>query len=207
MSDDGRQQPTAGATALADDEAAMKKGKGRMIAGMTAAVVVALAALAWFTLGGEEKRLYSDLGKKINGLESKHFDGFWGCAFRGFDLAKLENNEVLQAQIELRSQQGGRRYAQHVRDDCLPKLAELQPELDGLMPPEPIQPSVQRMADAVGELRSAWSNYIGYLDQKELEYDSAEAKPYITKIARGWYEFRKAHAELNEILREKLGKE
>ena len=42
------------------------------------------------------------------------------------------------------------------------------------------------------------------LDDPELEYDEEAARPHVTAIARGWYDFKKAHGAINKSIKAKL---
>ena len=39
---------------------------------------------------------------------------------------------------------------------------------------------------------------------QELKYDQESAKPHVTAVARGWYEFKKAYAEVNKKIKARL---
>lgn len=193
-----------GGPSLDAEEKAMRKGKGRMLAGMIAAVVAAVVLAVVFLASGGEAEAYRQFGRNVNGLKQEHFDQFWGCALRGENLADINDNEALMAQIDLRGVQGSKRYVAHVRDDCMENLAELRSKLDALIPPEDMQGDVNELAEATSQLRSAWSNFIAHVDSAET-YDSDAAREPITQIARGWYDFRRVHAQINSTIREKIG--
>ena len=197
-------QGPLGGPGLDAEEKAMRKGKGRMLAGMITAVVVAVVLAVVFMASGGEAEAYRNFGRNINGLKQAHFDQFWACALRGVNPAQVNDNEALQSQIHVRSLQGNKRYAEHVRDECMPKLQELRPKLDALIPPEEMQPKVRELGEAASALRSAWSNYIAYLETDD-GYDEDTAQEPITNIARGWYDFKRVHGEINSEIRDKIG--
>ena len=190
--------------ALADAESAMHKGRaGSLVAmiGLGVAVVVGLVML----IGGEdEARVYGELGKAINGLERENFDQFWGCALQGENIADLKTSTDLKTKVDGRGMERGRNYGQHVRSKCLPMLEGIGPKLDTLIAPDDLVASIAAMKKSNNDLRGAFSDYVGYLDDPELEYDQEAAKPYVTSIARAWYEFRKAHSEFNKAIKAKL---
>lgn len=194
------------AMTLSDAEAAMHKGRGGMIVAAVA-VLVALAGGFIFLVGGDDdRRVYSELGKAINGVRVAEFDQFWACLLQGENLADIKSNEDLEAKIELRAAKAPARFAKQLRDDCLPKLQAIEPKLSTLILPPDLKPSVGSVVTAVGDLRSACSNFVSYLDQPELVYDDEESRQKIKKIGRGWYDFRKAHAEANTVLKGHLEK-
>ena len=173
------EQPLAVSGSLADAEAAMHKGRGRSLL-VFAALAIALAGGLVFLVGGEDQaRVYGEIGRKINGLERGNFDQFWGCALPGDNV-----NDI--------------------RDKCMPKLQDIGPQLDTLIVPEDLKHDVKAMQEANGALRSAWSGFVAYLDDPELSYDEDVAKRHLQGIARGWYEFRKAHADVNKAIKSKL---
>ncbi len=190
--------------AFADAESAMHKGRaGSLIAmiGLGLAVAVGLVLL----VGGEDQaRVYGELGKTINGLEREHFDQFWGCALQGENIADLKTSTDLITKVDGRGMERGRNYGVHVRTKCLPMLEDIGPKLDTLIAPDDLVPSIMAMKKSNNDLRGAFSDYVGYLDDPELQYDQEAAKHDVTAIARGWYEFRKAHSEFNKQIKAKL---
>jgi hypothetical protein len=189
---------------LADAESAMHKGRaGSLIAmgGLGVAVVVGLVLL----VGGEDqKRVYGELGKTINGLERAHVEQFWGCVLQGENLEDLRTSTDLITKVDGRALERGRNYGQHVRSKCLPMLEKVGPQLETLIAPDDLKPEIAAMQKANEQVRTAWSAFISYLDDPELDYDQDVAKPYVTDVARGWYEFKKAYAEVNKKIKAKL---
>lgn len=197
------QTPILGGS-LADEEAAMRKGKGGTLALMGALGVALLAGLALVMTGGDEERVYGEIGKRINGVKQANFDQFWGCALQGANLRDIKTNADLAFQIDVRALERGRAYGLHLRDNCSDLLTDITPELEALIVPDDLRPEVDAMKQATGKLRSAVSSFIAYLDDPKLSYDSDKAAPMIQAIARGWYEFKKAHAQANKTLKAKL---
>lgn len=189
---------------LADAEGQMHKGRGGslvIMGGLGVAIVVGLVML----VGGEdEARVYGEIGKTINGLERAHVEQFWGCALQGENLKELRSSTDVITKVDGRGLERGRNYGQHVRHKCLPLLEDVGPQLDVLIAPEDLKPEISAMQKGNEQLRSAWSGFITYLDDPELQYDQEAAKPHVTQIARGWYEFKKAYAEVNKKIKVKL---
>ena len=191
--------------ALADAEAQMHRGRAGSLVAMAALGVAVVVGLVMLVGGEDQARVYGELGKTINGLERGSFDRFWGCALQGENVADLRTSTDLIAKVDGRGLERGRNYGVHVREKCLPLLKGIGPELDTLIVPADLQQNVTAMKDANNALRGAWSDYVGYLDDPELVYDQEKAKPFVTGIARGWYDFRKAYGALNKTIKAKLG--
>jgi hypothetical protein len=189
---------------LGDEEAAMRKGRAGSLAILIGFAVVAAAGLVFLMSGDDQARVYGDIGKKVNGLERAHFAQFWGCALAGENLADLRSNSDLTTQVNGRGVERGRSYGRHVREACMPKLQDINPQLATLIVPADLQPEIDALEKATGDLRTAWSGYIAYLDDPELEYAEEEARPLVAQIARGWYEFKKAHGAINQKIKAKL---
>jgi hypothetical protein len=200
---DGQNSPLLTGS-LGDDEAAMRKGRAGSLAILIGLGVAAVAGLVFLMSGDDEARVYGEIGKKINGLERAQFEQFWGCALQGENVSDLRSNSDLATHVNVRGIERGRSYGLHVRETCMPKLQEINPLLSTLIVPAELQPDVEALKKATGDLRSAWSGFIAYLDNPELEYAEEEAAPHITQIARGWYDFKKAHAAINQKIKAKL---
>ena len=190
---------------FSEDEAALKRGKGGVF-GVLAFIFVAGGLLLYYLMGdGDDTRVYRDLGKQLNGLKQAHFDQFWGCALPGANLSLIKTNTDLAAQLEGRASERGQAYALHLRDKCARRLTEIEPTLDTLITPDDLKAPVSEMKAATSKLRSGVGGLVSYLDDAELKYDSAAAAGYIENITRGWFEFRKASADLNKVLKARLG--
>ncbi len=191
-------------SALADAEAAMHKGRaGSLVAmaGLGAALLLGL----FFLMGGQDRaRVYGEIGRQINGLKHAHFDQFWGCALQGANVNDIKSNAELETQVGGRGQERGRAYGVHVREHCMPKLEEIGPKLDTLIVPADLQADVSGLKQANARLRSAFSAYIAYLDDPDLDYDEARAQPLVQEIGKAWYDFKKAHADVNKLIKQQL---
>ena len=86
----------------------------------------------------------------------------------------------------------------------MPLLVEIGPQLDTLIIPEDLTEAVDGMREANREMRGAWSGYISYLDDPELEFDGKSARPHIRKISKAWYDFKKAHGSFNKTVKARL---
>ena len=191
-------------SALSDDEAAMRKGRAGSLVAMIALGVAAVGGLLFLMGSGDEARVYGEIGRKVNGLERAHFEQFWGCALQGENLADVRSNSDVATKVGGRGMERGRKYGLHVRETCLPKLNDINPQLDTLIVPADLKANVAALKKATSDMRSAWSQYIAYLDNPELEYSEDEARPHVSAIARGWYDFKKAHAAINKAIKGKL---
>ena len=198
------QQIPGGVGSMADDEAALKRGKGGMIAVLVVLGLGFLGGLFALMSGGDEARVYGELGRKINGLRGAHFDQFWGCALPSANLKDIKSNADLISQLDGRAAESGRAYGLHLHDKCMPKLEEIEPQLDTLIVPADMKVDVDGMKSATSKLRGSLSALVSYLDNPELKYDSDSARVYFDNIARGWFEFRQAHAAVNKTLKAKL---
>lgn len=207
MSDPNDQLPIGGGTpplvpgpsqSLEAEEKAMRGGSGGLVAMGVVAVLALVGGLVFLLMSGDDNEAYETLGRNVNGAKGELFDGFWACVFQGQE--ELSSNEDLQREITERASRGRERFGAMVRDRCLPKLDELEPRLEALIPPEDMHPSVSALADATRQLRGAWSDYIAFLDTQTDDYDEDAASSRVTAVARGWFEFKRAHSALNREL-------
>jgi hypothetical protein len=188
------------------DEQSLKKGKGRMLAGMILAGVGAVVALGLY-LGSGGDNPYAAFGREVNGLDREHFAGFWGCVMQGYDLRRIKNDQDLRAQIHKRASHGTSRFGAYVRDDCLPRLAKLEPGLAAVAPPQDddVATALRGMGEAVGRLRGGFSDFVAHLDGLGDEpYVDEEATDTVGRIARAWYDYRVARGELNRRVKQEL---
>jgi hypothetical protein len=116
----------------------------------------------------------------------------------------IKSNAELATQLGGRAQERGRAYGVHVRDKCMPKLEDIGPQLDTLIVPQDLQTDIGALKQANATLRSSLSGLVAYLDNPELDYDEAAAKPLLDPITRAWYDFKKAHAAINKTIKGRL---
>jgi hypothetical protein len=207
MSDDPNAnvgRPASGrGTSLEDEEKALKKGNTWvLVAGVLAGLAV-VAGLVAVLARNDPSAPYRTIGQRVNGMKDEHFDGFWACALPNERLDRLRNNEDLTYAITRRASTTPGAYAQHVRQRCLVKLTEHQPPLQALIAPEDLQAQLSALSTATDDLRAAWNGYLEYLETAE-SYDDEAARPQLIKIAKGWYDYKRAHGEINTTIREHL---
>lgn len=182
----------------------MHKGRAGSLVVMGALALALLGGLFFLVGGQDQARVYGEIGKQINGLKHSRFDQFWGCALPGENVNDLKSNADLVTQLGGRGQERGRKFGVHLREKCLPKLEDIGPQLDTLIVPQDLQPDVTVLEQSNAQLRSAVSAYVAYLDDPELDYDEARAQPLLQEIGKAWYDFKKAHADVNKLIKAKL---
>ncbi|MDQ3033097.1 MAG: hypothetical protein M3Y87_11815 [Myxococcota bacterium] len=190
--------PIGGPT-LEEEERALKSGRGKMIAGMVFAVLIAVGGLIWF-VGSQQPSEYGQIGRQINGMRADHFDAFWACALPRADLRDIRNDQQLRTEIARRAA-SPRPYAQHVRSECIVRLDEHVSPLNALIVPEDLAPAVEQLRAAINAQRQAWSSFLDYLEHVEGAFDPEAADEHLTAIARGWFEYKVAHGAINDVLR------
>lgn len=188
-----------GGPSLEQEEKALRRGRGRMLAGMVAAVLAAVGGLAWFVSSSGPSE-YGQLGRQINGMRAQHFDAFWACALPREDLRNLRNDQQLRAEIAERAAQP-HAYAVHVRTQCMVLLDEHLPPLDALILPEDLRVPVEALRAAVEAQRAAWQAFLQHLDRVEGGFDAEDADQELGAIARGWYDYKVAHGRINDVIR------
>jgi hypothetical protein len=82
--------------------------------------------------------------------------------------------------------------------------SELITRLRALLPPDEARPLIQAMIDGLIKMDNGTREFAEYLQDLQARYVEEEGEPALTGLVRGWYEFRKAHAELNQLVRSKL---
>lgn len=186
---------------LEEEERAMKSGRGRMLVGSIAAVVVALGAFGWYltTAGPNE---YGQFGQQVNGLRTAHFDTFWSCALPREDIRGLRTNVQLQDAI-VRLAGNARAYARIVRTDCMVHLEEHGPALEGLIPPEGVHASYDELRAALTAQTAAWRALLDHLDQTDgaLDPENETTRPLLTAVVRAWVDYRTAIGHVNDAIR------
>lgn len=194
--------PLGGGPSLDDDEKALKKGNTWVLVAAVAAGLVVIAGVI-YVLAGEQPDQYGTIGRQINGMKSEHFDAFWACSLPGERLEGLRSDQDLRYAINKRAVTSPARYAQHIRQDCLVKLNEHEAPLQALIAPEDLSGQLRDLGTSLDSLRSGWNDYLDYLDHTET-YDEEEASPHLGKIAKGWYDYKHAHNEINSTIRAHL---
>lgn len=187
-----------------DEAKGFRKGRGRMIAAMLAAALAAAGVLTWY-LGQNQPDSHRELGKQVNGIRAQFFDGFMACVLPGKQLDQLKSDADLRIELHGRAS-AGPRYGTHLRERCASQVRELAVQLRGVATPAELAPHVQGMAAGVTKMSSGLDGYAAHVENLSAGYDEAAAEPELEPLVRGWYEFRKTHAELNQVLRGERGR-
>ena len=56
---------------------------------------------------------------------------------------------------------------------------------------------------ALNDLRTGWTEYLGEIESAE-GYEEDTYRTEMNKIAKGWYDYRNVHGDLNDAIREKI---
>lgn len=190
--------------AALEDAKAFNKGKGALLFVMLGLLALALLGFGWY-LVQDQPNPYGELGKQVNGLRGQYFDGFWTCALPGKRLSELKNDGELRAELHTRGEALAR-YGQHLSSKCRHEARELGVRLSALLPPDDARPLIKQMVDALHKMDEGTRAYADYLQGTDGPYQPEAAEPAMVGLVRGWYEFRKAHGVLNQLVRDKLGR-
>ena len=188
---------------LEEEEKAMRKGNTGVLIGGAIAALIAVLGLGFVLLSGEDGGEYSAIGQQINGMKTEHFDGFRTCALPGEQLSSLRSDQDLRYAITKRARSNPRRYAEHVRADCMVKLNEHRPALRELIPPPDLADQLASLETAIEDLRVGWTEYLGEIEGAE-SYEEDSYRAEMNKIAKGWYDYKNVHSGLNDAIREKI---
>jgi hypothetical protein len=195
--------PPVGGPSLEEEERAMKSGRGRMLVAGAAAVIAAIAALGWFMSSSGQSE-YGQVGQQVNGMRSQYFDAFWSCALPREDVRDVDTADELKAAIARFSANAG--YSRIIRTDCLVHLDEHRAPLNALIAPPELSAPIAELSTALAAMRTAWDEYLAYLDRPDATFDAAdpEADRLLTAVVRGWFDYRVAFGHVNDAVREHL---
>ena len=187
------------------EAAAMNRGRSRTIAFFATALIVVGVGTGWLMSGLDETRTLAAAGQTLSEIDRTGFDRFWGCALKGVDVRSLDTEADLIYQVQIRSTNGGIRYARQVNQRCLETLDEVETLLNSVNAPPDLEPRVQNMIKSVTALRGAWKRYIGFMTRSSGEYDLEAARPHLTSIGQGWSGFKSEYQKAKQSLRESAG--
>lgn len=194
--------PQSPGPSLEEEERAMRKGRGKMIA-FAVVVLVAIIGGGALLLSSSGPSPYSAIGRQVNGMRAEYFDSFWACALPRANLRNIRNNSELADAIHERARFNASQYAQLIRTSCLANLNDHLPQLDTLLPTEDLVGSIEALRTALRSLTQSWTSYLDYLNSQSEGYDaeSPEAIEHVQAIVRAWYDYRVALGQINEVVR------
>lgn len=169
-------------------------------------LIGALALGTWMITEGGTDQAYGAVGQSVNGVRESAFDGFWACALGPQQAIMVRNNRQMTDALHRRAFQGGAEYAAHVKNRCMTRLDEMEPELSKISAPEGLVGPLKRMGSATSSLKTAVSAYIEYVARADAKYnpDAEQAQQLVTNVTRGWYDYRQEHAALNRAIADEL---
>lgn len=200
--------PPSTGPSLADEEKAMRGGRGGLVVGMIVFGGLLIGGFVFVVMGGDSS-VYRDYGSTVNGLHTSKFNGFWTCSLQvpAAELGQITSNTAMSEALHLRGNNGRKRFGDMVRERCLPGLQELERDLDQLIPPdEAFTANRASMVEAVHNLISAVNEHRRYLNTlTEDPYSREAAEETVTGVVRQWFEYRRAHREFNNMIAEQIG--
>jgi len=199
---------TGAGPSLADEEKAMRGGRGGIVVGMIIFGGLLVGGLVFAMMSGESS-VYREYGSTVNGLHTSKFNGFWVCALgaTGAEYGQITSNTAMSEALHLRGTNGRKRYGDMVRERCIGQLQALERDLEQLIPPdEAFTANRAAMVEAVHNLISAWTEHRRYLNTlTEDPYSRDDAEETVTGVVRQWFEYRRAHREFNNLVGTQIG--
>lgn len=187
MADDKPQQPVPGTTSLAEDEKALHKGRGKMVAFNTAALVLILGAIGWYAVTSTAGQEVKDTLKGVNRLHREHYKAFWGCALQS-PVERYTKAEDLIAKLSKMATGSEKRYAAYIRNKCMPNLQPYRANLDALpKPAEELRADVDAIGARIDTVRSSWTDFVSYLESTEIDTETTPERAQL--VAKGWYDY------------------
>lgn len=171
--------------------------------GLGAALAAGLLVLM---AGGDEQRVFRELGKRVNGATQVSFDAYFECVLAGDEPSRLRNNTELSAVLVARAVEIGPRWVGHLREACLPLLQDAEEPLRILISPAELKADIGSMVAALEVLRTESTAFVVYLESSQNGYEEDVLRNHARRISRPWYEFRAARARANQTIKFKLEK-
>ena len=187
-----------------EDEKAMKKGRGKMIAFAVAAAIFGIGGLGFFIMQDSGREPYEEFGRRLSGMHEDYFQKFWVCAFQGPAILEVKNNRDLTDQIIKRATAGRARYGAMVKDKCLATLDDMRPKIDATIPPAEMKGELAELGVASDALHSAWGDFIAVLEASPDGFDADANESKLNAIGKAWFDYKKALAGLEKKLAAKL---
>lgn len=203
MADDKPQQPVPGSTSLADDEKALHKGRGKMVAFNTAALILILGAIAWFVMKDTAGQEVKETLGGVNRLHRDHYKAFWGCALQS-PVERYTKAEDLIAKLSKMATGSEKRYAAYIRNKCMPNLQPYRANLDALpKPAEQLRAEVDAIGGRIDTVRSSWTDFVTYLESPDVDAETTPERVQI--VAKGWYDYAVALRKFQDKGKKLLG--
>jgi hypothetical protein len=199
----GGPPPLGPSPSLEDDEKAMKKGRGAVLAVGIILGILMVAGIVVLLMNVGQPDPYGTIGRQVNGMKRDHFDRFWRCALPEQPLDRLRNDRELREAINVRAARGPAAYANHIRTRCWSDLSGHE-DPAALLPPEDLQAQVTALGTALDDLKRGWEEFLAAIERAET-YDPETFAEQLNKVARAWYDYRTAHAALNATIIEHQG--
>lgn len=183
----------------------MRKGRTGTLVGLVLAACAVVGGLLVVMGGDDDRRVHRELGRKINGVKLDGFDRFWTCALVGADYHRVKSNADLTLELARRVDGAGAEYAVHLRDNCHASLETVAPELDALIVHnDDLKTEVVAMSVAATELDAAFRALSNVMLKAAEPGVTPASEAQLKKIARAWYDFRRAYGSANQLLKERL---
>jgi hypothetical protein len=182
-----------------EEVALMGRGRGKQLAGIAAVALVSVLGGVLWMKGMDAREAYASAATRLGQLDRQHGYAFMYCALPGIPQSQIDSRENLHTAIEHFGEQYGKSYARNLRR-CAPTLDEMAPALAALQVPENVSSELHALRTAAANLKRAWNDYRGYLEDPKRPYDYVQAVPLIEKITLGWEAYEQRESELHTAL-------
>ncbi|MFI5306857.1 MAG: hypothetical protein ACHQ53_05885 [Polyangiales bacterium] len=181
----------------------LQKGSGLKLIGFVVGAL-AVIGLGIAVVGNLDSRQgFVDAGARVAALNETGFEAFWNCALVNMNQTQLKSSEDLEFQLEKRAQHFGHPYVATLTR-CGASLDTLERDLTTLSVPAPLQPQLQALAKAAGDLRHALQDYAATASPAGAPYDPNAGKPALTKLSQTWQAFKQSNSAFTEALRKHI---
>lgn len=171
------------ATSELDDETDELLGQRRhsLRLALLLGVVTFVGATAWME-SIDKATEYSTAAASLNQIQSNGIDRFWSCVIPN-TYPRINNEATLATVVHAWSSRNPSVYAQCVQS-CMQHLTASESQLALLALPHDLHREGLRVRNAMTAVRSAWTQYLAFLNDPYQDYDANTSRGHAKTVAR-----------------------
>jgi hypothetical protein len=174
---------------IEEEERAMHTGGWKLPVLLGLMAVLILGGIALFIMSGSQKEEIDEAAGHLNRMHTEHFVAFYGCAKIPHEVRFYKSRDDMTGRMAKIAWGSEKRYGAYLKSKCIPQFGDYGSQVAAMDTPEGMRAEVQDLAAKIRNLRSAWDEYIRYLDRTEPEEPEDAIVEHASPVANAFSEY------------------
>jgi hypothetical protein len=195
---------------IEEEERAMHTGGWKLPLWLGLFAVGVIGGITWFVMQGSEVEEVETAAGQLNRLHTEHFVAFYGCAKVPHEMRVYKTMDDVTRRMAKVAWGSEKRYATYLRTKCIPQFGDYGSKVAAMETPQGMRSEVNDLAAKIRDLRSAWDEYVRYLDRPmdpDLSGEDLEAQhiDHAVPVAKALAAYTLSRNKVAKVVKELRG--